>query len=154
MTRVHAILIRMAAASGALCAVMSLLHASDTLQFGVIVTIREIFRVHVTRWYVEALGLLLLVLLVGAIVRTLSGDQAHLPPWRQVWVWRAVALCVFAAAGAAIVDVVRRGLGIRGALAEPAWAAMCLALLALVTFVAQATLERAFLTFGGGHRRV
>jgi hypothetical protein len=147
-------LTRVAAASVALGAVMSLLHASDALQFAVIATIRGVFRVHVTRWYFEALGFLVLVLLVGTIVRALSVDQAHLPPWRQLWVRRAVALCVLAAAAAALVDVARRGLGLHGALAEPAGAAACVALLAFMTFVAQATLERAFVAIRGRHRRV
>ena len=154
MPRVKASLIRGMAAVGALGVVMSLLHLSDTLQFGVIVTIREIFRVHVTRWYVEAMGLLLLILVVGAFVRQLSTDQAELPSWRQVWVWRAVGLCVCASAAGATVDVVRRGLGVRGALFESAWAGLCVALLASVVYVAEATLVRAFLALERRFRHV
>jgi DMSO/TMAO reductase YedYZ heme-binding membrane subunit len=136
-------LIRAAAGLGAACVVMALLHTSERFQFFVIVTIREIFRIHVTRWYLETLGLLMLVLLVGAIVRAFSAEQRRLPSWRQAWVWRSVGCCAGFAAAWALVDVLRRGLGPKEALLEPLWAAVCVAVLASALLVPQAVLERA-----------
>jgi hypothetical protein len=137
-----AMLSRVAGASVAAAFVMALLHVSQDLQFVVIVTIREIFRIHVTRWYIEALALVVVLLLAGAAVRAFSANQSHLPPWRQVWIWRAITVCAVAAVGLALVDVGRRGLGVKGALVEPAWAGLCLAVLAFVCFVAEVAVER------------
>jgi hypothetical protein len=140
--RMTAILNRLMGASLAIGLVMALLHVFEDLEFAVIVTIREIFRVHVTRWYIEELALVVVILLVGTTVRALSANQSHLPPWRQVWMWRALTLCVVAAAGAAVVDVARRGLGAKGALIEPAWAGLCVGVLAFICFVAATAVER------------
>jgi hypothetical protein len=137
-----AMLSRLMGASLAIGVVMALLHVFDDLRFAVIVTIREIFRIYVTRWYIEALALVVVILFVGATVRAVSVNQSHLPPWRQVWVWRALALCVVSAAGAALVDVGRRGLGMKGALIEPAWAGLCVGVLAFISFVAATAVER------------
>lgn len=137
-----AMLSRLIGASLATGVVMALLHVFDNLQFAVIVTIREIFRIHVTRWYIEALALVVLILLVGATVRALSVNQSHLAAWRQAWIWRPLTLCVVAAAGAALVDVARRGVGVKGALIEPAWAGLCVGVLAFICFVAATAVER------------
>jgi hypothetical protein len=146
--------VRMVTALMTIVSLVGLLAWFEPLRFAVMVTIREILRVHIARWYIEAGCLAAVLLGLGEATRAVGKQQEHLPFWRQGRVWAAVGTAGVSGVGLGVFDAARRGLSLGGGVVEAVWAGACLAVLTLVCCGGQSSAERVASDTLAAHGRV
>ncbi len=145
--------IRVASATVVVVFVPLLLGMVDPLGFAVGVTAREILHIRVAPWAIEAGGLTVLTLGVGEIWRAVLRPPEAKAFWAHGFVWAAVATAGVVGCLAGALDAIHRGLGAKHAILNVLWAAISLAVVAIVCEAARGSLERVATSIAGPRMR-